>query len=88
MPSTNDRSAERPGEPTQSLKAELRAIAATDSLSDRIQVLSQRRHAAYESARTYRRGGQLVPGSLDQEMVENGLQLQQALERYSDAVGG
>ena len=88
MPSTNDPKSERPGQQSAALKAELRGISATDSLGDRILVLTQRRQAAYERARTYREGGQLVPGSLDQEMVENGLQLQQALERYTEATGG
>jgi hypothetical protein len=88
MPSMNDSKAVRPGGQSAGLKAELHAISATDSLSDRILVLTQRRQAAYERARTYRAGGQLVPGSLDQEMVENGLQLQQALERYTEATGG
>ena len=88
MPSTNDRNAESPGAQSARLKAELHAISAADSIGDRILVLTQRRQAAYDRARTYRAGGQLVPGSLDQEIVENGLQLEHALRRYNEAAGG
>ena len=88
MPSTNDRKAEHPAEQRARLNAELQAISAADSKGDRSLVPTPRRQAAYDTARTYRAGGQLVPGSLDQEIVENGLQLEHALRRYSEAAGG
>jgi hypothetical protein len=87
MPSTSDRDKGRPNESTI-LQTDMRAISLTESLGDRVVVLAQRRQAAYERARGHRRAGQLVPGSLDQEMAENGVQLRHALERYTEATGG
>ena len=86
MPSTSERDDGRPSEPT--IKTELRGISLVESLGNRIAALTERRQAAYEQARGHRRAGQLVPGSLDQEMAENGVQLRQALERYTEATGG
>ena len=87
MPSTSDRDKGRPSEATI-LQTDMRAISLTERLGHRVVVLAQRRQAAYERARGHRRAGQLVPGSLDQEMAENGVQLKHALERYTEATGG
>jgi hypothetical protein len=57
----------------------------TESLGNHIRQLTLHRRAAYDRARTYRRDGQLVPGSLRDEIAENGRQLQHALQGYSDA---
>jgi hypothetical protein len=55
-------------------------------LEDRIRVLSQAQRAAYSQARIHRSDGQLVPGSLTQEIADNTTALQQTLERYHHVV--
>lgn len=88
MPSTNaDSRQERQAEPGHTLEQELRAIPLADSLRSQIRLLTVRRQESYVEARAYRGGGHLVPGSLAQEMAENGLQLQYALKRYAEATG-
>lgn len=87
MPSTSDGGDNRPSESTVP-KTEVQGISLTESLGNRIVALAQHRQAAYEQARWHRRAGQLVPGSLDQEIAENSVQLRQALERYTETTGG
>ncbi len=56
-----------------------------ESLGAVIRRLTLRRQAAYDEARTFRRNGQLVPGSLREEIADNASQLREALKRYTDA---
>ena len=56
-----------------------------ENLSDHIRLLAQRRHTAFGQAATHRREGQLVPGSVTQELTENASDLRGALERYAEA---
>jgi hypothetical protein len=60
-----------------------RAEFLTDSIGDQIRQLILHRLAAYARARTYRRDGQLVPGSLRDDIADNARQLRQALDGYS-----
>ena len=57
---------------------------APENPSSQVRELARRRREAYEQARVYRRNGQLVPASLREEITENGLELQRALERCAD----
>ena len=66
---------------TQAERAEL----LTETLGTHIRELTLYRQAAYGRADTYRREGQLVPGSLRDEITENAQQLRHALERYAEA---
>lgn len=54
----------------------------SESRSDHIRLLAQRRHTAFRKAATCRREGHLVPGSVTQELAENALELRGAMERY------
>jgi hypothetical protein len=56
-----------------------------EGLGTVIRRLTVRRQAAFDQARAYRRNGQLVPGSLREEIADNGNQLRDALKRYTDA---
>jgi hypothetical protein len=57
-------------------------------LGSQIHHLVLERQAAYERARVYRGTGQLVPGSLRDEIAANGLLLRAAIKRYGEATGG
>jgi hypothetical protein len=56
----------------------------TEYLDARIRELGHLRQAAFHQARVYRRKGQLVPGSLREEIAENERALLQAIESYSE----
>ena len=55
-----------------------------ESTGDQIRSLAQRRQAALRKAATCRREGQLVPGSVSQELAENASELRGAMERYRE----
>ena len=51
----------------------------------RVQDLFSRRRQAHTQAAEYRRHGQLVPGSLNEEITDLSHELEYALKRYSQA---
>jgi hypothetical protein len=77
----------REHEPRPVARTEQWTISLTESLSDRIKLLSERRQTAFEQAQTHRSEGHLVPLSLSEELTENASELRGALERYAEATG-
>jgi hypothetical protein len=68
-------------------KSELWSISLLDALRSEIERLTARRQNLYVRALAHRQGGQLVPGSLCEELAENGSQLRHALDRYTERPG-
>jgi hypothetical protein len=87
VPSEDEaQSRNRPEPPvTQGIRRQ-RAEIQAESLGSQIRQLTLSRQASYDRARTYRRDGQLVPASLREDIAENGHQLRQALERYTETI--
>lgn len=65
---------------TPPVEHQRRAVA--DDIGGRLRSLLVRRQAARDEAIDYRQRGQLVPGSLGDEIIELGAELQWALGRY------
>ena len=58
-----------------------------DRLRSDVQRLTMHRQDVYVRAQAHRLGGQLVPASLCEELLQNESQLRCALDRYNEATG-
>jgi hypothetical protein len=62
-------------------------VSAAERADSRVRELGALRQAALRRAQDYRLSGQLVPGSLREELAENEQQFRQALEAYKETTG-